>query len=91
MEDPEATLAIPETQLENLLAAEKRQALAAAVAALPEQMRDCLTLRLHHQLAYKEIAVIKKLSIETVKAHLFRARKKLEDELAGFSLGDGEI
>lgn len=91
MENPEATLAIPETQLDNLLGAERRAALAAAVAALPEQMRDCLTLRLHHQLAYREIAVIKKISIETVKAHLFRARKKLEEELAGFSLGDGEI
>ncbi len=91
LENPEATLAIPEVQLENLLAAEQQQALEAAVAGLPDQMRDCLTLRLHHQLAYREIAVIKKISIETVKAHLFRARKKLEEELAGVAFGEGEI
>lgn len=91
MEDPEATLATPGRQLDELLAEERRRALQEAVAALPEQMRDCLTLRLYHQLAYREIAVIKKLSIETVKAHLFRARKKLEEELADFAFGDLEI
>lgn len=91
MENPEATLATPGRQLEGLLAEERRQALHRAVAALPEQMRDCLTLRLYHQLAYREIAVIKKISIETVKAHLFRARKKLEEELAEFSFGETEI
>ncbi|HUP43451.1 MAG TPA: sigma factor-like helix-turn-helix DNA-binding protein, partial [Thermoanaerobaculia bacterium] len=61
-----------------------------AVAELPDQMRDCLTLRLYHDLAYREIAVIKKLSIETVKAHLFRARKKLEERLGDFALGDDD-
>jgi RNA polymerase sigma-70 factor (ECF subfamily) len=54
-------------------------------------MRQCLTLRLYHQLAYQEIAVVMKLSIETVKAHLFRARKKLQERLTGFALGDQEL
>jgi RNA polymerase sigma factor (sigma-70 family) len=64
--------------------------LRAAVAELPEQMRDCLTLRLYHQLSYNEIAVIKKISVETVKAHLFRAKKKLQEKLADFALSDLE-
>ncbi|HVR98978.1 MAG TPA: RNA polymerase sigma factor [Thermoanaerobaculia bacterium] len=90
MEQPEATLAVPGRQLDGLLDEERWRALRAAVAELPEQMRDCLTLRLYHQLSYSEIAAVKKISIETVKAHLFRARKKLQERLAGFALDDLE-
>jgi RNA polymerase sigma-70 factor, ECF subfamily len=90
MERPEEGLAVPGRQLDGLLDEERWRALREAVAGLPEQMRDCLTLRLYHQLSYSEIAVIKKISIETVKAHLFRARKKLQERLAGFALGEGE-
>ncbi len=90
MENPEATLAIPGRQLDGLLDEERTRALRAAVAELPEQMRDCLTLRLYHQLSYNEIATVKRISIETVKAHLFRARKKLQEKLADFALGDLE-
>jgi len=90
MEHPEATLAVPGIQLEGLLDEERWRALRAAVAELPEQMRDCLTMRLYHQLSYSEIAVVKKISIETVKAHLFRARQKLKEKLADFAPGDLE-
>lgn len=90
MDDPEATLAVPGRQLDGLLDQERWRALRTAVAELPEQMRDCLTLRLYHQLSYSEIATVKKISIETVKAHLFRARKKLQEKLADFALGDLE-
>jgi RNA polymerase sigma-70 factor (ECF subfamily) len=90
MEHPEAALAVPGAQLDSLLGKERRRALGAAVAGLPEQMRDCLTLRLYHQLSYAEIAAVKKISIETVKAHLFRARQKLREALADFALDDQE-
>jgi RNA polymerase sigma-70 factor (ECF subfamily) len=90
MEDPEATLAVPGRQLDGLLDEERWRALRSAVAELPEQMRDCLTLRIYHQLSYNEIALVKKISIETVKAHLFRARKKLQEKLADFAFGDLE-
>ncbi len=90
MENPEATLAVPGRQLNGLLDEERWRALRTAVAELPEQMRDCLTLRLYHQLDYKEIAALKKISLETVKAHLFRARQKLKERLAGYALGDLE-
>jgi RNA polymerase sigma-70 factor, ECF subfamily len=89
--DKDKALAVPGRQLAELLDEEERRALRAAVAELPEQMRDCLILRLYHQLSYKEIAVIKKISVETVKAHLFRAREKLKEKLAGFDLGDLEV
>jgi len=90
MENPEPFLAVPGRQLDGLLDEERWRALRAAVAELPEQMRDCLTLRLYHQLSYNEIAVVKKISVETVKAHLFRARKKLQEKLADFALGELE-
>jgi RNA polymerase sigma-70 factor (ECF subfamily) len=90
MENPDATPAVPGRQLDGLLDEERRRALRSAVAELPEQMRECLTLRLYQQLSYSEIATIKKISIETVKAHLFRAREKLQEKLADFALGDLE-
>jgi RNA polymerase sigma-70 factor, ECF subfamily len=90
MENPEESLAVPGRQLDGLLDQERLGALRTAVAELPDQMRECLTLRLYHQLSYSEIAVAKKISIETVKAHLFRARKKLQEKLADFALGDLE-
>ncbi len=90
MDAPESALAVPGRQLDEMLDQERRRALRAAVAELPEQMRDCLTLRLYHQLAYHEIATVKRISIETVKAHLFRARKKLQERLAGLVLEDLE-
>jgi RNA polymerase sigma-70 factor, ECF subfamily len=90
MEKPEESLAVPGRQLDSLLDEERWRALRSAVAELPDQMRECLTLRLYHQLSYSEIAAAKRISIETVKAHLFRARKKLQEKLAGFALGDLE-
>lgn len=90
LDHPEAVGVTPGRQLSGLLSEERRAALRSAVAELPDQMRDCLTLRLYHDLAYREIAVIKKLSIETVKAHLFRARKKLEERLGDFAWGDDD-
>lgn len=90
MENPDPVLAVPGRQLDGLLDEERWRALRAAVAELPEQMRDCLTLRLYHQLSYNEIAVVKRISVETVKAHLFRAKKKLQEKLADFAVGDLE-
>lgn len=90
MENPDPVLAVPGRQLDGLLDEERWRALRAAVAELPEQMRDCLTLRLYHQLSYNEIAVVKRISVETVKAHLFRAKKKLQENLADFAVGDLE-
>ena len=81
MDNPDTVTAAPGRQLDRLISQERREALREGIAELPEQMRDCLVLRLHHQLPYREIAVIKKLSVETVKAHLFRARKKLRERL----------
>jgi RNA polymerase sigma-70 factor (ECF subfamily) len=56
-------------------------ALRAAFQKLPAQMRRCCILRYEKGLKYQEIAVVMKISIETVKAHLHQARKRLTARL----------
>ncbi len=82
----EAALGSPADQLEGVIEDERAQAMAAAVRRLPDQMRKCLTFRLYQQLAYREIAEVMKLNIETVKVHLFKARKRLKEDLHEYTL-----
>jgi RNA polymerase sigma-70 factor, ECF subfamily len=49
----------------------------ATIRDFPPQMRLAVQLRYEKDLKYQEIADRMKISIETVKAHLFQARKKL--------------
>jgi len=58
--------------------------LRSAVEQLPEQMRKCLTLRIDQELKYREIATVLRLSPETVKVHLMRARQRLREELGDY-------
>lgn len=67
-----------ESPLGQVLQSERRMVLYRAIQELPEQMRRCTELRIYHDLSYREIAVIMRRSIETVKVHLFQARKKLK-------------
>ena len=53
----------------------------AALQELPAQMRRCCLLRYEQGLKYQEIAILMKISIETVKAHLHQARKRLAARL----------
>lgn len=77
----EPAMAAPGDQLARVLDGEARARLRAAVAELPEQMRQCMTLRVYHDLKYREIAAVMRISIETVKVHLFQARKRLRERL----------
>lgn len=74
-------------QLAEILSDEQQRALRQAVGGLPAQMRRCLSLRLFHEMSYQEIAAVLKISIETVKAHLFQGRQKLRQELSGLAPG----
>lgn len=69
---------------EDLLAGERARLLREAIGRLPEQMRKCLLLRVDQEMRYKEIAVVLRLSPETVKVHLFQARKRLREELGPY-------
>jgi RNA polymerase sigma-70 factor (ECF subfamily) len=68
--------------LKDMLEREQAEALSRAIQDLPEQMRTCFLLRYSQGRKYKEIAVLMKISIDTVKAHLFQAKKRLRLELA---------
>jgi len=69
---------------EEMLRRERSRRLREAVEKLPEQMRRCLTLRVYQEMKYREIAALLRLSPETVKVHLFQARKRLREELGPY-------
>lgn len=67
--------------LRQLLHKETRELLIAAIEGLPAQMRRCVRLRILQDLDYDEIAEILQLAPSTVKVQLFKARKRLQEEL----------
>ena len=69
--------------LRRALAKERRERLRQAIERLPARMRTCLALRVYQDRSYGEIATVMGLTVDTVKAHLYQARKRLEAELAG--------
>ncbi len=70
--------------LEGVLAEERARLLYGALDDLPTQMRRCVLLRLDQDLKYREIAELMKVSIDTVKAHLFQARQALKAKLGDY-------
>lgn len=69
---------------EGMLRKERTRLLRDAIERLPEQMRKCLVLRVYHEMKYREIATVLKLSPETVKVHLFQARRRLQADLGDY-------
>jgi RNA polymerase sigma-70 factor, ECF subfamily len=67
--------------LDGIIDRERQTALHKAFQELPAQMRRCCELRYIQGLKYHQIATVMKISIETVKAHLHQARKRLMDKL----------
>jgi len=70
--------------IDEVLEKERAELLRRAVEQLPEQMRKCVMLRVDQELSYQEIAVVLRLSVETVKAHLHQARQRLKVKLAEY-------
>jgi RNA polymerase sigma-70 factor (ECF subfamily) len=73
-----------DSPLEQALEQECRQLLHEAIQELPKQMRDCMTLRIDGHLSYAEIARVLDLSVETVKAHLYQGRRRLQQKLGAY-------
>jgi RNA polymerase sigma-70 factor (ECF subfamily) len=69
---------------EEMLRKERSRLLRQAIDRLPDQMRKCLVLRIDQELKYREIAALLRLSPETVKVHLLKARKKLQEDLGPY-------
>lgn len=70
----------PYAELRNL---ERGSAIARAIAALPVEFRELITLRHFGGLSYEQIAEVKRMPLGTVKNKLFRARAVLKDRLSG--------
>jgi RNA polymerase sigma-70 factor (ECF subfamily) len=80
-------LELPEvrTPESELLRGELADAVAAAIAALPETQREVLILAHYEQLSLAEIAGITELEIGAVKSRLQRARAALRETLAAYA------
>ncbi|HRH45175.1 MAG TPA: RNA polymerase sigma factor [Pyrinomonadaceae bacterium] len=72
------------TPLDNLLQTEQREQLRTVIEELPEQMRKCMILRVFQDLSYRQIAVVMRISEQTVKAHLFQGRQRLRERLGEY-------
>jgi len=62
-------------------AAERREAVRAAIAALPPHYREVLALRELESMSYTDIAAVLQLSIGTVESRIHRARARLKEGL----------
>ncbi|HWM94502.1 MAG TPA: RNA polymerase sigma factor [Thermoanaerobaculia bacterium] len=66
---------------DDMLGRERAERLNKAIHELPYQMRTCFLLRYQQGRRYDEIAVMMRVSVDTVKAHLHQAKKRLKLEL----------
>jgi len=72
----------PKRNPEALLELSQRdQQLYRAIWQLPDLQRTALELRHFQDLSYKEMAEVMKLPLNTVRSHLYRARRKLAEVL----------
>lgn len=73
------TAALPDEQLE---AAAQGQAVAAALAALPDRQREAIVLQYYQGLSNIEAAALMDISVEALESLLSRARRTLRTTLA---------
>jgi RNA polymerase sigma-70 factor (ECF subfamily) len=72
-----------------LLRAAAREAVAAAVKDLPDRYRICVDLFFFYDRSYQEIEAITGYPVNTIKSHVFRAKKLLREKLEAYSDGRG--
>lgn len=66
---------------ETTLTEERRELLRRAIDQLPVRMRQCVLLWVDHDLKYREIAGVLRVSIDTVKSQLHQAKERLRRAL----------
>ncbi|MDR3162122.1 MAG: sigma-70 family RNA polymerase sigma factor [Spirochaetaceae bacterium] len=85
----EETAAAGLTPEQALLRAAAREAVAAAVKELPERYRICVDMFFFYDRSYQEIEAVTGYPVNTIKSHVFRAKKLLREKLALYSDGGG--
>jgi len=76
----------PERQL---LRKAAKEAVLASLRELPERYRVCIDMFFFYERSYQEIEAITGIPVNTIKSHVFRAKKLLREKLEGLSEGDG--
>jgi RNA polymerase sigma-70 factor (ECF subfamily) len=71
-----------ETPERELLRKSAKEAVLAALEGLPERYRVCVDLFFFYERTYQEIELITGYPVNTIKSHVFRAKKMLRDRLA---------
>lgn len=61
-----------------------RQVVSQAIAELPEKYKICVEMYFSYDLPYQEISEITGFPVNTIKSHIFRAKKILKDKLEAF-------
>jgi RNA polymerase sigma-70 factor (ECF subfamily) len=67
-----------------------REAVQAAVRELPDRYRICIDLFFFYERSYQEIEAITGYPVNTIKSHVFRAKKLLREKLEGIAEGGFE-
>jgi len=60
-----------------------REAALASLKELPERYRICVDLSFFYDCSYREIEAITGFPVNTIKSHVFRAKKLLREKLSG--------
>ncbi|MBQ2314283.1 MAG: sigma-70 family RNA polymerase sigma factor [Treponema sp.] len=60
------------------------EAIKEALRELPEQYAACLDFYFFHDMSYDEIAAVTDMPLNTIKSHIFRAKKILRRKLSEF-------
>ena len=67
-----------------------REAVLDGVKGLPERFRICVDLFFFYDRSLKEMEIITGIPVNTIKSHIFRAKKLLRDKLRDFMEGGTE-
>jgi len=88
--DDEALIGSPGTD-EIHARAETVRAVREAMAELPRRQALCLELFFYYDLKYAEISEITGFPVNTIKSHVFRAKRLLRERLGGGSEADSAL
>ena len=72
-----------------LLRSAAKEAVLASLKELPERYRVCIDLFFFYERSYQEIEAITGFPVNTIKSHVFRAKKLLRDKLEGIAESEG--
>jgi RNA polymerase sigma-70 factor (ECF subfamily) len=80
--------AVEEEPERKLLRSAAREAVLTAVSELPDRYRICVDLFFFYDRSYQEIEAITGFPVNTIKSHVFRAKKLLREKLEDMAEGN---